>query len=204
MGRTYEGLKPTKMQVIAPIIVLVVTLVAGGIMIGVAKMLGSESEKTNYLAPSKQTVQLEAGSYTIYLLTEVDFEGKHYSLPEEFSELSVTVKHNGSSITVTEPECPYSFGDDNTYKGTTLNSFIVEEAGSYEIETQINSSAVSEAVYALGVTERKLQVVVTLTFVAAMIILMGVLQFFGYLILNGGRMLYYQYKVKNDTTIRSK
>lgn len=203
MGRKYDGLKPTKLQVIAPIIVLVITLVAGGIMIGVAKMLGTDNEKVSYLAPNQMEVQLEAGSYTIYLFNEVDFEGKHYSVPEEFTGLSVNVTHDQVEVPLTEPECDYAFGEEN-YKGNTLKSFDAEEDGSYKIETKIDDSTLSQVVYAIGKTEKNLQIVVTLTFIAFMIILMGVLQFIGYLILNGGRMLFYHHKVKSETGIRSK
>lgn len=193
----YEIYKPTKMQVMVPIVILVITLVAGGIMLFVSKKLGVEHEKVNYLAPGRSELQLETGKYTLYLMTEVDYEGKHYSIPEDFETVSFKVLHNEKEIPLEKAEYEYTFGEDN-YKGKTVNEFEVVEEGTYTLETTVDNKDKSEVVIAVGKKDENLQTVITLTVIAMMIMLMGTLQFIGYMLLNGGKMLFYLHKKKME------
>lgn len=193
----YEIYKPTRMQVIVPIVVLVITLVAGGIMLLISKKLGVEHEKINYLAPGRNEIQLEAGKYTLYLLTEADYEGKHYSIPEDFEKVTFKVLHNEEELPLEKAEYEYSFGEGD-YKGKTVKEFEVVEEGTYTLETTVENEEKPEVVVAVGKKDENLQAVVTLTVIAMMIMLMGTLQFIGYMLLNGGKMLYYLHKKKME------
>lgn len=197
MDKGYEIYKPTKKQVVAPIIVLVVTLIVGGILLLIAKHIGSKSLKQSYLVPSQIELELIKGNYMIYLENEVDFEGKHYSVPDSFSSLTCKLKYKGGEITLTPPKDGYGYGEGEK-RGRTFLSFTIEEDDVYQLKAEIEDEQVSQAVITIAREDENIGSALSLTVIAGLSMLMGILQFMGYIILNVGKWLFYCYLKKKN------
>lgn len=197
MDKGYEIYKPTKRQVVTPIIILAVTLVIGSILILIARYMGSKGINQSYLVPNQMELNLIKGNYMIYLENEADFEGKHYSVPEEFSNLTCELTYKGEEIILTKPLDGYSYGEGEK-RGKTYLSFTIEEDGNYQLKAQIEDDKTSEAVITIAREDENSGNVIVLTVIACLCILMGILQFMGYLILNVGKWLFYCYLKKKN------
>lgn len=196
MNYSYDMYKPTKKQVMVPIVVLIVTLVIGGILLLIAKSLGGEGVRTNLIAPGTQVLNLEEpGNYTIYLTTQMMDDKMSYHLPEDFKGLHVELTLNGEAVALTKIEEGYTYGEEGNQSESYL-SFDVTEPGEYQLTTSIESNSIPEIVLAVGKTEENLGRVLILSTCALLLILMGVCQFVAYMIFNLGKWCVYYYKTK--------
>ena len=188
--------KPTKKQIIFPIVVLIVTLVIGvGLFLG-AKFVSNKSGKTYFLAPGSEVFQIEEpGSYTVDLTTKVISDKMSYRLPENFSELHIEVTFNGEEIPWTKVEESSIYGEEN-HQSRSYLSFEVDEPGAYQITSSIEDSTIAQLELSIGKTQKNLELALILVTCSGMLILMGVCQFIAYMILNLGRWLYVYYKTK--------
>ncbi len=194
MGNSYEQYKPTKRQIIVPIIIFIVAALVGGICLLVAKTLGVESERIIFTAPSSQTMMLEdLGSYTIYLATETTFEGEKYTVPEGYKGLEVKLLHNQAEVELKAPENIYEYGEEGD-KYIDAYTFLVEEAGEYVLECQLKEKAVEKVVLSVGKTQENVTLILGLTMIGCMVIIMGTCQLIGYLLYNGVNYGVYYFK----------
>lgn len=196
MNYSDDTYKPTKKQVIIPIIVLVVTLAIGGILLLVARTLNDEGTKISFIAPSTEIFNLEEpGNYTIYLTTQITSDKMNYSLPENFKGLDAELTFGGEKVTLTKIDDAYTYGEEGNRSESYL-SFDINEPGEYQLTTRVESESISELVLAIGKTEENLEMALILATCACMLILMGVCQFVAYMIFYLGKWLYYYYKMK--------
>lgn len=196
MNYSYDTYKPTKKQVMIPIVVLMVTLAIGGILLLVAKSFGGEGKRVSFLAPSTEVFNLEEpGNYTIYLTTQITSDEMRYSLPENFKGLHTDLTFNGEQVTLTKVDDSYTYGEEGNQSESYL-SFEAAEPGEYQLTTRIESESIPELVLAIGKTEENLEMALVLVTCACLLMLMGVCQFAAYMVFNLGRWLYYYYRAK--------
>lgn len=196
MKSMYHTYKPTKKQIIFPIVVLIITLVVGGGLLLGAKFLSNKGTKTYFLAPGSEVFQIEEpGNYTIDLTTQVINDTMSYRLPEDFSGLHIEVTFNGEKVAFTEVEESSIYGEEN-HQSRSYLSFEVEKPGAYQITSYIEESSISQLELSIGKTQKNLELVLILVTCSGMLILMGVCQFIAYMVFNLGRWLYFYYKTK--------
>lgn len=196
MNYSYDTYKPTKKQVMIPIVVLMVTLAIGGVLLLVAKSLGGEGKRVSFLAPSTEVFNLEEpGNYTIYLTTQITSDEMRYSLPENFKGLHTELSFNGEKVTLTKVDDSYTYGEEGNQSKSYL-SFEAAEPGEYQLTTRIESESIPELVLAIGKTEENLEMVLVLVTCACLLMLMGVCQFAAYMLFNLGKWIYYCYTTK--------
>ena len=197
MNYSYDTYKPTKKQVMVPIIVFVVTLIVGGILLLIAKSFGDEETKISFLAPSTQVFNIEEpGNYTIYLTTQITSDEMSYRLPENFKGLYTELTLNEEKVTLTKIEDGYTYGEESNQSKSYL-SFEASKPGAYQLTTRVESESIPELVLAMGKTEENLERVLVLATCACLLILMGACQFIAYTIFNLGKWAYYYYKTKS-------
>lgn len=194
MHKSYEQYKPTKKQVFVPFIIFVIAIFVGSSCLFIAKTLGVEEERTIFSVPASQTVSLEeVGNYTIYLATDMTFEGEKYTIPEGYKGLDVKVTHNQKEVTLSTPESIYQYGEEgNQY--IDVYTFMAEETGEYAIDCKLKDEKVEKAVLLVGRTQEHIAAVLGLTTIGCIIIIMGVCQFIGYLLYNGVNYGIYYFK----------
>lgn len=196
MNYSYDAYKPTKKQVIVPIIVLVITLAIGGILLWVAKSLGDGGTKTSFLAPGTEVFNIEEpGNYTIYLTTKITSDKMSYSLPENFKGLSTELTFNGEEIALTKIDDAYTYGEEHNQSKSYL-SFEADKPGAYQLTTFLEDGSIPELALAIGKTEENLEMVLVLATCASLLILMGICQCVAYMVFNLGKWFYYYYKTK--------
>lgn len=196
MNHSYDTYKPTKKQAIVPAIILIGTLVIGGILLLIAKSLGGEEARTSFLAPGTQNINLkEPGNYTIYLTTQITDDKMSYNLSEDFEGLHVELTLDGKEVVLTKVEEGYTYGEEGNQSKSYL-SFDVVEPGEYQLITSIESKSIPQIALAIGKTEENLATVLVLATCACLLILMGICQFVAYMIFNLGKWCFYYYKTK--------
>lgn len=184
MDKSYEQFKPTKKQVVVPIIIFVVALCLSGILLLITKVLGEDSERTTYLAPTTEKMQIEeTGEYTIFLGVEANYEGKRYEVPEDYEGLQVKVLFKGSEVEVKPAETTNAYGVEGDMC-KDVYTFAVKDTGEYTFEFSLSGSEIEQVVVAVGRTQH-VGAMLGLTLVAGMSMLLGICQFLGYLIYNG-------------------
>lgn len=196
MNYSYDAYKPTKKQVIIPIIILVITLAIGGSLLWVAKSLGDGGTKTSFLAPGTETFNIEEpGNYTIYLTTKITSDQMSYSLSENFKGLSAQLTLDGEEVVLTKIEDAYTYGEEHNQSKSYL-SFEAHKPGAYQLTTVVEDGSISRVALAIGKTEKNLEMVLVLATCGSMLILMGICQFVAYMVLHLGKWLYYYYQTK--------
>ena len=196
MNYSYDMYKPTKKQVMLPIIVLFVTLIIGGVLLLTAKSLRGEDRKISFFAPGTQLFNIEEpGSYTIYLTTQISNDKMHYSLPENFTGLYTELSLNDEKIVLTKIEDGYTYGEEGNQSKSYLQ-FEASKPGAYEFTTRVESDSISEIELAMGKTDENLGIAIGLVTGASLLILMGACQFIAYTVFNLGKWAYYYYKSK--------
>lgn len=185
--------KPTKKQVMVPVIVLVVTLLIGGGLFAGAKKAGSNEEaETIFYAPGTQTISVSRpGEYTVDVAIETTYEGKEYKLPESFIDVTGELTLNGNAVTLNEVTSSV-YGKEGQ-KGKTVLTFYAEEAGEYILTTHIGDTQVSEAVLVARRADSETAKVMVYATAACFVILMGICQFLTYGLYHLGRLGVYYY-----------
>lgn len=196
MKDAYDTYKPTKKQVIIPIIILVIALAIGGGLLGVAKSLGNGGTKTSFLAPGTERINIdEPGNYTIYLTTKITSDQMSYSLSEDFKGLGVELTLDGEQVVLTKIEDAYTYGEENNQSKSYL-SFEAHKPGTYQLTMVVEDDSIARLALAIGKTEKNLEMVLALATCGGMLILMGICQFVAYMVLHLGKWLYYYYQTK--------
>lgn len=184
MNRDADITKPTKKQILVPLIILVITLVIGGALLLVARNIGNNEEpETIFYAPGTQTISVSRpGEYTIDVAIETTYEGKTYTLPEDFTGIKGELTVNGQPVELSEVISSV-YGKEGQ-KGKTLFTFMAEEAGDYILTTTMDHMAVTEAVLVTRRQDSKNGTIIILATCACFVILMGVCQFVAYGVYN--------------------
>lgn len=198
MNPGYEATKPTKKQVIFPIIVLAVTLAIAGTLFFSAKQIGKNEEaETIFKAPGEQTISVtRPGEYEVDMAIETTFEGKEYIIPETFNGLSGSVSFNGQQVALKPSETNEIYGKEGE-KGKSCFTFQAEEAGDYILKTTIEDSKVNEVVLVARRSDTQAGKIVLLATAAIMVGLMGVLQFVAYMVYNLIKLGIFIYQTKH-------
>ena len=180
MNQDMDITKPTKKQVLIPLIILLITLAIGGALLLVAKKIGSHEEpETIFYAPGVQTISVsEPGEYTIDVAIETTYEGKTYILPEDFTGIKGELTVNSKPVELSGVISSV-YGKEGE-KGKTLFTFMAEESGEYILTTALEHMTVQEAVLVARRADSKNGVIIILATCAILLILMGICQFIGY------------------------
>lgn len=198
MNKPYEQYKPAKKQVIVPIVVFIAALCLGGGLLLIAKCLGGNQEQTTLVAPTTKTLFLEeTGGYTIYLATDMTFEGEKYSLDEAYDGLQAKVEQNGKEIALLPVESSYEYGKEGN-KSKDVYTFSIEQPGEYSFEFSLDEAGPQNAVVLVGKTQEHVGAILAIVLVACMILLMGTCQLAGYGIYNGINYGIYCYKKRQE------
>lgn len=184
MNRGIDITKPTKKQILTPIIVFGILLVLGGILLWIAKTISTNEEpQTIFIAPSTQTIVVtKPGEYTIDVAIETTYKGKSYSLPEDFTGIEGVLTLNGEQVVLNEVLSSV-YGKEGQ-KGKTLFTFAAEKTGDYLLKTDINHVTESEAVLVSRRTDNKDGIMTILVTGACFLILMGLCQLVAYSLFN--------------------
>ncbi|MBE6024171.1 MAG: hypothetical protein E7231_13415 [Cellulosilyticum sp.] len=198
MHKGYEQYKPTNKQMTFPLIILIVTIVIGGILLFMARGIENESKRSIFKIPALKTLMLEkTGDYIIYLGIEGTFEGEPYSMPKDYSSLSIEATFNGESVPLIPVEEPYEYGEEGD-KSIDVYTFRAQELGEYTFECEITEDTIEEAILSVGKAPEHIESMLVLIIIGSLLILMGTCQFVGYLIYNGVHYGIYYYKKKSS------
>ena len=194
MPKVYEQYKPTKKQIMFPIIIFAIAVVIGGSLLLIAKGLGGNELCKSFIIPSTKTLMLEeTGAYTIYLGTDTVFERKHYSIPKDYKGLKVKASFNQTEVILTPIEEVYEYGEEGN-KRINVYNFTVNEGGEYTFECTLEDDTVENAIIFVGKTQEHTGTILGLTTIACMLLIMGICQLIGYLLYNGVQYGIYCYK----------
>ena len=191
--KSIEVKKPSKKQFIIPSIILIVCLVFGGWLLNEGRKCSIDPPKISFLTPGVTKVNLEEiGSYSIYIETEIQYEGKLYSIPyKSIDKIDIDVSKNGEKIPVRTADIFYKYNK-NGNKGETNLNFDITEPGQYEINSDIESNEIDQVVLSVGRKNEGMLRVLQFTVGASVIILVGVFQFVGYILSGMIRLLMYK------------
>ncbi len=178
-----EVKKPTKKQVVIPILVLIICMLAGGLLYREGQKRSIDPDKTSFLSPGSQIVNLgEVGTYNIYIETDINYNNKHYFVPQEsIQKIECKIKKGSKIIPTRDADLYYKY-DRNGDKGQTYLSFDIEEKGEYEIVTKIQSDTIKDVVLSVGKQNDQMVRVLQFTVGSCIIMLIGILQFFVFII----------------------
>lgn len=194
MYKSYEQFKPTKQQVLFPVMIFVIAVLVGGACLFLAKSLGGDTKRIIFTIPATKGVQLEeVGSYTVYLATDTTFEGEKYTLPEGFDGLEMKVTYHDKEIECTKPQSIYQYGEEGD-QYIDAYTFLAEEAGEYVLDCGLKEDTIEKAVLSVGKTQEHVGVILALTMIGCIIIIMGACQLVGYILYNGVNYGVYYFK----------
>lgn len=198
MNIGYEAEKPSKKQVVFPIVVLVITLVISGVLFFSAKQVGKNEEaETIFMTPGTQVISVtRPGEYEVDMAIETTFGGAEYSLPETFNGVSGTLSFNGKEIALEKIQNTTVYGKEGE-RGKACFNFTAEEAGEYILTTTLNTDQVDEVVLVARRSDTQVGKIMLLSTAALMIGLMGVLQFIAYMVFNLIKLGVYIYQTKH-------
>ena len=188
--------KPTTKQFIIPAIILIVCMIVGGMLLEEGKRRSIDPPKISFVAPGSTEISLdEVGCYTIYIETQIQHEGKQYTVPDgSIEDIEIKVSKNGQGIPVRQADIFYTYDKDGN-KGQTNSNFDITEAGEYVIDTNIESKANKQIVLSVGIKNEQMLRVLQFTVGASVILLVGIIQFIGYTI--SGLIRWLMYKKSN-------
>lgn len=180
MNQDIDITKPTLKQVLIPLIILLITLVIGGVLLLIAKKVGTTEEpETIFYAPGEKIISVsEPGEYTIDVAIETTYEGRTYILPEDFTGIKGELTVNSKPVELSSVISSV-YGKEGQ-KGKTLFTFMAEESGEYILTTTLDHMTVKEAVLVARRADSKNGVIIILATCASFLILMGICQFIGY------------------------
>lgn len=197
MAKSYEQYKPTKNQVLFPIIIFLITAIIGGICLFCVKQLTIEESRTSFRVPTSKEIAIEEeGLYTVYLSLDTIFEGKQYIVPNGYQGLEVKAYCNEKEVTVDKVQDIYKY-EDNQDTYINFYTFKVSEPGMYRFECDLTNDSVKEAIVSIGKTQENMGKIIVLRLVGCMLLIMGAIQFVGYLLYNGVNYGVYLYKKNN-------
>lgn len=189
-----DNIKPTKWQVLVPIIVLAVTLVLGGILLFSANCIqkGEESE-VEFTIPGTQKLEVtKPGEYNIDIRLKGEYHGKTYDLPDAFDAVTLKIARGETQIAVDKHK--RNVYGDKTRRGKTLFTFNADQVGTYNISGTIEDSQVTEVLFMLTRADSKGETMVMLATCGLFIILIGICQFIIYGVFNLVRWIIYKVK----------
>lgn len=198
MNVGYEVTKPSRKQVMFPIIVLAITLAIAGALFFTAKQVGkNEESETIFKAPGEQVISVSRpGEYEIDMAIETTFEGTTYSLPETFNGVKGILHLNDQEVELESLQNTVVYGKEGE-KGKACFNFTAEEPGEYILTTTLDSNETDEVILVARRSDTQVGKIILLSTAACMIGLMGVLQFIAYMIFNLIKLGTYIYQTKH-------
>lgn len=193
--------KPTKKQFIIPTVIFVLCIITSIFLYEQGKLRSIDPPKQSFLVPGTTEIELDkVGRYTIYLELDTLFEGKHYEAPEFIESLKCEVVNDESKIQVSTADINYKYNRDGQ-QGESYFNFTIEEAGKYKIITTLEDEVVKEAVLSVGLKNEHMVRVLQFTVGAAVIMLVGIFEFIGYMVYGIIKLCIYKAKVKKSTYV---
>ncbi len=188
--------KPSKKQFIIPSIVLIICLILGVWLLEEGRKRSIDPPKTSFLAPGIHKVDLqEVGTYSIYIESQIEYEGKSYNIPDgSIEKLEIKINKDGKKVPVRKADIFYTY-DKNGNKGETNSNFDISEPGEYEIISKLKSELNEEIILSVGIKNEGMLRVLQFTVGASVIILVGIFQFVGYI--GSGIIRLFMYKKSN-------
>ncbi len=188
--------KPSKKQFIIPSIVLILCMVLGTWLLEEGRKRSIDPPKISFLAPGVHKINLEEiGTYTIYIETQIEYEGEKYNIPDgSIEKLEVEVNKDGEKVPVRKADIFYTYNK-NGNKGETNSNFDITEPGEYEIISKAKLELNKEIILSVGIKNEGMLRVLQFTVGASVIILVGVFQFVGYI--SAGIIKLFMYKKSN-------
>ncbi len=185
--------KPSKNQFIVPSIILIVCIVLGGWLLGEGKKRSIDPPKISFLSPGVHKVNLEeVGTYSIYIESEIQYEGRQYSVPDgSIEKLEIKVNKDGVKIPVRRADIFYTYNKDGN-KVEIHSNFDITEPGEYEINSTMKSEQNEEIILSVGIKNQGMLRVLQFTVGASVVILIGVLQFIGYITMGIIKLIMYK------------
>ena len=178
-----EVKKPIRSQVIIPSVIFIGCMIIGGCMIQEAKKRSIDPPKTSFVAPGTTKINLsKLGSYTVYIESEIEYEGKRYVVPDgTIEDLEVKVSKGDVVVPVRKADIFYKYNK-NGNKGESNCNFDITEKGEYNITTKLESDQNEQIILSIGVKNEEMLRVLQFTVGASVIMLVGIIQFIGYIL----------------------